>query len=73
MLHVSCAIIEHERRVLICQRSSLMKLGLKWEFPGGKIEKGESKEECLSREVKEEFGYRNQNQSWIDNSRVQIS
>lgn len=56
MLHVTCAIIEHCGQVLICQRSKRMKLPLKWEFPGGKVEKGESKEECLIREVKEELG-----------------
>ena len=56
MIHVSCAIIEQKGKVLICQRSSRMKLPLKWEFPGGKIEKGESKEACLIREIKEELG-----------------
>jgi len=56
MLHVTCAIIEHQGKVLICQRSASMKLPLKWEFPGGKIEGEESKEECLKREIKEELG-----------------
>lgn len=56
MLHVTCAIIEHQGKVLICQRSASMKLPLKWEFPGGKVENGESKEECLKREIKEELG-----------------
>ncbi|MBD1432321.1 (deoxy)nucleoside triphosphate pyrophosphohydrolase [Sphingobacterium sp. DN00404] len=56
MLHVTCAIIEHNNKILICQRSASMKLPLKWEFPGGKIEGEESKEECLKREIKEELG-----------------
>lgn len=56
MIYVSCAIIEQKEKILICQRSSRMKLPLKWEFPGGKIEKGESKEACLIREIKEELG-----------------
>lgn len=55
MIHVSCAIIKHKGKILICQRSPRMKLPLKWEFPGGKIEKGESKEACLIREIKEEL------------------
>lgn len=55
MLQVTCAIIEHANKILICQRSASMKLPLKWEFPGGKIESGESKEECLRREIKEEL------------------
>ncbi|MDR2281855.1 MAG: (deoxy)nucleoside triphosphate pyrophosphohydrolase [Sphingobacterium sp.] len=56
MLQVTCAIIVHDDKILICQRSATMKLPLKWEFPGGKVEAGESKEECLRREVQEELG-----------------
>src|SRR5690554_773018 len=55
MLHVTCAIIVHKDEILICQRSAQMKLPLKWEFPGGKIKIGESKEECLLREIREEL------------------
>ncbi len=56
MLQVTCAIIVQHNKILICQRSKSMKLPLKWEFPGGKIETGESKEDCLQREVREELG-----------------
>lgn len=55
-LHVACAIIEQEGMVLAAQRSATMTLPLKWEFPGGKIETGESPEECLIRELMEELG-----------------
>jgi 8-oxo-dGTP diphosphatase len=55
-LHVACAIIERQGTVLAAQRSASMSLPLKWEFPGGKIEAGETPEECLHRELKEELG-----------------
>ncbi len=55
-LHVACAIIENSGKVLAAQRSATMTLPLKWEFPGGKIEAGESPEECLIRELEEELG-----------------
>lgn len=55
MLEVTCAIIVHEGKILICQRSATMKMPLKWEFPGGKVEDGESKEDCLRREIQEEL------------------
>ena len=55
-LHVACAVIEQEGKVLAAQRSAAMSLPLKWEFPGGKIEAGESPEDCLARELKEELG-----------------
>lgn len=55
-LHVTCAIIERDGLVLAAQRSAAMSLPLKWEFPGGKIDPGESPEECLRRELVEEMG-----------------
>jgi 8-oxo-dGTP diphosphatase len=52
---VACAIIERDGKVLAVQRSELMTLPLKWEFPGGKIDQGESPEQCVVREVSEEL------------------
>jgi 8-oxo-dGTP diphosphatase len=54
-IHVTCAIIERNGRVLAAQRSASMSLALKWEFPGGKILQGETPEECLRRELMEEL------------------
>ena len=57
ILHVCCAIIEKgDGTILLAQRSANMSTPLKWEFPGGKLEAGEDKEECLLRELKEELG-----------------
>ena len=55
-IHVACAIIEIEGKVLCTQRSESMSLPLKWEFPGGKIDEGESPEECLKRELQKNWG-----------------
>lgn len=55
MLEVVCAIIQFEHKILIAQRSKTMKLPLKWEFPGGKIKPGETKEAALKREIREEL------------------
>jgi 8-oxo-dGTP diphosphatase len=55
-LPVTCGIIERAGKVLCTRRSAAMSLPLKWEFPGGKIHEGESPEECLRRELREELG-----------------
>ena len=52
---VAAAIIEKDSKVLIAKRRKGDTLGGKWEFPGGKIEPGETPEECLKRELKEEL------------------
>jgi 8-oxo-dGTP diphosphatase len=55
MIDVTCAIIINGDKVLATQRSEKMNLPLKWEFPGGKIERNETAIECIIRELKEEL------------------
>lgn len=55
-IEVSCAIIEENGKVLAAQRSNRMRMPLKWEFPGGKIDPGETADTCIIREIKEELG-----------------
>jgi len=57
MIDVSCALITgHNGKILAAKRSALMRLPLKWEFPGGKVEQNETAEGCIIRELKEELG-----------------
>ncbi|HWA08129.1 MAG TPA: (deoxy)nucleoside triphosphate pyrophosphohydrolase [Opitutaceae bacterium] len=53
---VVCALIERDGCVLIAQRPAHKHLPLKWEFPGGKVEPGESPEAAVVREIREELG-----------------
>ncbi|MDY9921083.1 MAG: 8-oxo-dGTP diphosphatase MutT [Synergistota bacterium] len=56
MIRVSAAIIKNQdNEILICQRGPGGSCEFLWEFPGGKIEPGESPEECLVRECREEL------------------
>jgi mutator protein MutT len=56
MVTVVAALIEQNGRMLICQRSRAGSFPLSWEFPGGKLEAGETLREALEREIKEELG-----------------
>ncbi|MDT3765834.1 8-oxo-dGTP diphosphatase MutT [Priestia filamentosa] len=55
MKKVVAAIIKYRDQILIAQRNSKDHLAGKWEFPGGKLEPGETPEECLVREIREEL------------------
>lgn len=55
---VVAALIRRGDKLLICQRGAQQPMALKWEFPGGKIEPGESSEQALVRELNEELGIR---------------
>ena len=56
IIRVTAAILEKDGKILIAKRKTGDKLfaGL-WEFPGGKVEEGETPEECMARELKEEL------------------
>lgn len=64
MIQVAVGIITrnetstHTTRVLLCQRKKSSRYGLKWEFPGGKVEEGETIDVCLRRELCEELNIR---------------
>ena len=56
MTTVVAAVIEHKGRILIAQRKNVGHHPLKWEFPGGKVEPGETPQAALIRELGEELG-----------------
>ena len=55
-LVVACALVDADKRVLIAQRPEGKTLAGLWEFPGGKVDPGETPEQALVRELKEELG-----------------
>jgi 8-oxo-dGTP diphosphatase len=56
MIRVTCAVIRDEdEKVLIVQKGMESDHPMKWEFPGGKLIKGETEEQCIIREIKEEL------------------
>lgn len=54
-LLVAAAIIHHNGQVLVGQRRKADRHSLKWEFPGGKVEAGETPQQALARELREEL------------------
>lgn len=56
LLVAACALVDVDGRVLLAKRPAGKSLAGLWEFPGGKVEKGETPEAALVRELKEELG-----------------
>jgi len=55
MIVVAAGIVSRNGKIMLCQRRPGDKLGLKWEFPGGKLERGETPQQALERELREEL------------------
>ena len=56
LLVAACALVDADGRVLLAQRPQGKQLAGLWEVPGGKVEAGETPEQCLIRELQEEIG-----------------
>lgn len=57
-IRVVASVVERDGKLLVCQRPAHKRHGGLWEFPGGKVEEGESDFEAVERELEEELGVR---------------
>lgn len=58
VLVAAAALVDEDARVLVATRPERKSMAGLWEFPGGKVEPGETPEDCLIRELEEELGIR---------------
>ncbi|MEI8388479.1 MAG: (deoxy)nucleoside triphosphate pyrophosphohydrolase [bacterium] len=65
---VTAGVIHKDGKILIARRKSGKCVGANWEFPGGKLEEGETLEECLIRELKEELDIEVEIINYIDSN-----
>ena len=54
-ISVACIVLNDKKEIFIAKRNPVGDMGDRWEFPGGKLEKGETEKEALKREIREEF------------------
>src|SRR5580658_6849822 len=73
MKTVVAALIKSDGKLLVCQRRRTDSFGLMWEFPGGKLEPGETPAEAIARELHEELGVTAQIGTEIYRTRHQYS
>ena len=67
-IDVVAAVIKKDNKIMIARRSAEKDLAGLWEYPGGKVEKGESDQESLKRELNEEFGVITNIKEFLTNS-----
>jgi (d)CTP diphosphatase len=68
VIPVACAIIEHNQHYLLCKRSPENDNAGLWEFPGGKVNDGESLKACIERELFEELGVKSEASAFLASS-----
>lgn len=72
-MHVVAAVMIHDGRILGCRRASHKDAAGQWEFPGGKVEIGESPQDALKREISEELSLRVAPWKLLDKSVTQVN
>lgn len=66
MVVVVAGVADKDGKIMLCRRNAHSLEGMKWEFPGGKVERGETPEDALVRELREELGVETRTGALID-------